>query len=150
MIIGGIAAIAYGDKTPATVQFKLAQKSATAGSKVKGTITITFPEGKHAYQNPPSKDYMIPLTVASASKEYKLGPVKYPKGVGRQTVGETEDVMVYEGTVEVPVVIELSGKPGPIVVKLTVGYQQCTEHDCNAPEEIVVTAKITVKPAKSK
>jgi len=143
-----LAAFAFCGMEPATVKLMLAAKSAAAGSKVKGTLRITFPSGKHAYQNPASKDYMIPLTVKATSKGVKLVSVSYPKGVPRQTAGETQDVMVYEGTIEVPVVVRLPSKPGAVTIKLTIGYQLCTEHDCDAPEEVVASAKIDVKPAK--
>jgi DsbC/DsbD-like thiol-disulfide interchange protein len=142
----GVVALAAAPS--ATVKFTLADKSATPGSTVKGTVKITIPAGEHAYQNPASKDYMIPLTVKSSTKDVKLVSAAYPKGVPRQTVGETDEVMVYEGTVEVPVVLRLSAKTGTVTIKLTVGYQLCTEHNCDAPEEVVVTAKIDVKPAK--
>jgi DsbC/DsbD-like thiol-disulfide interchange protein len=142
--------VACASPTPASVQLTVAQKSATVGSKVKGTIKITFAEGRHAYQNPPSKDYMIPVAVTAKSKGYKLETVTYPKGVLRKTVGESDDVAVYVGTISIPVVLDMPAKPGVITIKLDVSCQQCTESDCYQPEDTIVVAKITVKAAAPK
>src|SRR5947209_4781738 len=67
------------------------------GSKVKAMLTLTFGEGLHAYQNPPSEDYMIPVTVKSSSSSgVSLVKVAYPVGRDEIVGGETKPVKVYE------------------------------------------------------
>lgn len=150
LLVAALADLAFCQPTPAVVQFTVAQKTAVVGAKVKGTIKITFSEGRHAYQNPPSKDYMIPVSVTAKSKGFKLEPVAYPKGVPHKTMGETENVAVYQGTISIPVVFDMPTKPGTVTIKLDVSCQQCTESDCSPPEDAIVVAKITVKAAKPK
>lgn len=131
------------------IELLLGQKSFAAASKVKASVRITFETGRHGNQNPPSKDYMIPVTVSLKGKDFKL-VVTYPKGVARKSGGEREDVMVYEGTVEIPILLDAPARPGPYVLKIAVEYQQCTETDCFPPESVVLSQKVTVLPTRVK
>jgi DsbC/DsbD-like thiol-disulfide interchange protein len=147
---GLLYAAAFGQVPQVRAQLTVAQKTAVAGGKDNGVVKVTFPEGLHGYQNPPTKDYMIPVAVAAKTKAFKLQSVKYPKGVARKTVGEEGDVMVYDGTVEIPVVIQMPSKPGPVSISLAVSWQTCTDAECGPPEEVVVTQKIVVTKPKVK
>ncbi|HTQ10393.1 MAG TPA: hypothetical protein VMI31_10005, partial [Fimbriimonadaceae bacterium] len=73
-----LAAIAFGQGTPATVKVTL-PKTAKAGSTVKGIVEVTFADGMHGYQNPPTEDYMIPVKLTVDTKGFSLKPT-YPKG----------------------------------------------------------------------
>ncbi len=138
-----------GQAQQVVAQFTLSAKTAGPGAKVKGVVKLVFPDGIHAYQNPPSKDYMIPVVVAAKGKAFKLVSVSYPKGVSRPSAGEKSDVMVYEGTVQIPVVVQMPAKSGKVAVSLKVSWQACNEADCFQPEEVVVTRVVNVaKPTK--
>lgn len=128
-------------ETPPKVSLSL-PKSAKVGAKVQATLTITIEEGLHLYQNPPTKDYMIPLEIVSASKGIVAKP-RYPKGTVRDFLGEP--TAMYDGTIEVPVEIIAPKKPGPLVVKLDVRYQQCTNESCYPPGSVTVSGKMTLK-----
>src|SRR5512142_2997454 len=99
LILLGVWAVATAQTPQVTVQFSLSQKAAVAGSKVKGIVKVSFPAGLHGYQNPPSKDYMIPLVVKANAKDPKLASVAYPKGVARKPAGGKGEARVYEGTI---------------------------------------------------
>lgn len=118
--------------------------SAKAGQKVQGTIEITFAEGLHGYQNPPSEAYQIPVKVSLDTKGYKLVKVAYPKGIAKATGGETKPSNVYEGTIRIPVTVEMPKKPGAAVFKLTISYQQCNDETCFPPSSVTGTAKLKV------
>jgi DsbC/DsbD-like thiol-disulfide interchange protein len=154
-LLTAVACVAMGHSlanAPApqvTAQLTLAQKTAAPGAKVKGVVKVIFPEGLHGYQNPPTKEYMIPVGVKAKAKGFKLVSVTYPKGVARKSPGEQGDVMVYDGEVLIPIVVQMPTKPGTVTIKLIVEWQSCTEMDCFPPEEVTVTGQVVVaKPVK--
>lgn len=119
-------------------------------SKVKATLTLTFGEGLHAYQNPPSEDYMIPVTVKSSSGDVKLVKVSYPVGKDEIVGGETKPVKVYEGTIKIPITLQAPGKAGSYPVSLSIQYQQCTSNNCFPPKTVTATSKLTLVSAPAK
>jgi thiol:disulfide interchange protein DsbD len=137
---------ALGQNDPPSARLELSSTSAKPGEKVKGTVTVSFGPGLHAYQNPPSEDYLIPLTI-TASGDVKLESVKYPSGISAKVGGAPDPVKVYEGTLRVPIVLAAPSKPGSYDVKLSVGYQQCDATQCFQPDSVSTTAKLTVEAA---
>ncbi len=127
---------------------KLESAKAEAGKPVKGVVTVTFASGFHAYQNPPTKDYMIPLKVAGAAGT-KLLKASYPAGITVKVSSEPEPIQVYEGSVQIPVTLVAPAKPGAQKLALTVSYQQCNETQCFRPREQSVEATVTVKQAEA-
>jgi DsbC/DsbD-like thiol-disulfide interchange protein len=122
-------------------------KQVALGKPVQATVKITFDTGWHGYQNPPTKDYMIPVKVESATKGVTV-KAAYPKGVIMDFGGES--TAVYEGTVSIPVTITLPKKLGASEFKLNVSYQQCNAETCQPPANVVLTGKVTVKAAAPK
>ncbi len=138
-----LALAGWAQNTPPTISFALDKASGRPGEVVRGVVTVTFAEGLHAYQNPPSEDYMIPLEV-KADEGTTLVKVEYPAGVGKAVGGSDVPVLVYSGETRVPVQIKLGAKPGPQTVALKVRYQQCDATSCFAPKTERVEAKVTV------
>ena len=132
------------ENTPPTVKVVL-PKQAKPGAKVQGTVEITFADGLHGYQNPPTDEYQIPVKVTVDTKGFILAKPVYPKGIMKETGGEPKPIAVYEGTIKIPVTVTVPKKPGASEVKITVGYQQCNEQSCYPPATVSVTAKILVK-----
>ena len=142
------AAMALTAPAPAPVQdqevikFTLA-KEGKAGAPVSGTVTITIPEGWHAYQNPPTdKSGQTPVTVTSPDKSVVLKSVKYPKGFMMDSFGTPS--AVYEGTIKIPVSLVFK-TPGKQTAKLKVLYMQCNDRTCMPPKFVNLTAPITIK-----
>lgn len=132
---------------PARVEVKLPVKTGAPGARLKGKILVTFSPGWHGYQNPPTRDYEIPLKIETKSKGVAL-KVQYPKGEMKDFAGEK--TAMYEGTVELPFTLTLPKTPGAVSVKFDVSYQQCNEATCLPPESLSVTEKVTVKKAPAK
>jgi len=148
--VGLLAAMAFAEKAAPTVTLTV-PASAAPKSTVKAKVKVVIPIGWHAYQNPPSKDYQIPLTIEPADKTLKGLKVTYPKGEESEVAGEKS--AVYNGTLEIPISFTASAKPGKQVVKLKVGYQMCDQGSCLPPSSVEVKAVINVakpKPAKAK
>jgi DsbC/DsbD-like thiol-disulfide interchange protein len=138
-----LATIAFAQDVVPKAELKLDKVTAIAGSTVKGHITLTFSEGLHGYQNPPTVDYQIPVKV-SAPKGTTLSKVSYPKGVDFLMAGETSPSKVYEGRLEIPVEIKVGKKPGKTTIKLTIDYQQCNMSSCFPPSKLEVRAPLTI------
>lgn len=142
------ALCAHAQFAQAKAQLILGAKSAPAGSVIKGTLKVTIPDGYHAYQNPPSKDYMIPLKATMLTKDCILKEVVYPAGKDVTVTGETGSIRVYEGTVEIPVTITVPKKAGSLTIKINVSYQLCVDAECYPPDDVVALAKINVTAVK--
>ena len=146
LLLGLLSAFALGQpNTPPTASLSL--PSAKAGEQVIGTVTLKFAEGLHAYQNPPTESYMIPVSVKSSSSDVSVLGVKYPKGVDAIVGGSTTPVKVYEGTVEIPVTLKAPAKAGSYDVALKIQYQQCNANNCYPPSTVTATAKLIVTGA---
>jgi len=148
--VGLLAAAALAQRAAPTVTLSL---PATAAPKatVKAKVKVVIPAGWHAYQNPPSKDYQIPLTIEAADKTLKGLKVAYPKGEEHDVAGELS--AVYNGTLEIPITFTANAKAGKQTVKLKVGWQMCDAGSCLPPSSADVTATITIakpKPSKAK
>lgn len=133
--------LAAAQDVPPKVVLQLEKATAKPGETIKGTLTATFAPGLHGYQNPPSKDYMLPVKV-SAGEGTTLKGVQYPAGHMEMAGGE--EAAVYSGAVGFAVTVVVPDKPGVHKVALKFFYQQCDEHACYMPTTIDVSAEITV------
>lgn len=118
-----------------------------AGKTVKAVLVVTFGPGLHAYQNPPTESYMIPMVISSSTKTTPI-TVAYPKGTEVKFESEAQPIAVYEGTIKVPISFTAPKKAGGFKLKLVVKYQQCTESGCFPPGEVAVTVSTMVKAIK--
>lgn len=148
LFTAGLWAGSFGQPAQAKAQLVLAAKSAPAGSTVKAIVKLTIPPGYHAYPNPPSKDYMIPVRVAMLSKDCVLKEAAYPEGKEVRSPGEAEPIRVYEGTIEIPIQFSAPKRPGGVLIKVSVNYQLCAGAECYPPEDVVAGAKLTVTSVK--
>jgi DsbC/DsbD-like thiol-disulfide interchange protein len=121
-------------------------KTATSGKAFSATVVVTLPDGWHAYQNPPTKDFQIPVTISTTSKTIKIKKITYPKGVMKQFAGEL--TAVHEGTVKIPVSVILTGKPGANDVAMNVVVQICDDNSCMPPKKLALKGSIKVLKGK--
>lgn len=128
------------------VKLVLDSEQAVVGSLVSAKVRVTFADGLHGYQNPPTEDYMIPVVV-SMGEESKTFMVKYPKGTPAIVGGDTKEVMTYEGVVDFPVVFRVSEKVGSQPVSISVRYQLCNASACFAPGSVKAEGKLKVVAA---
>lgn len=150
MILATIAAattLAQAGTQAPKAMLQLDQESAVSGSLVTGSVTLEFAPGLHAYQNPPSLDYQIPVSVKPGDELNKIIKVRYPAGEAHTVGGEVTPSYTYSGTVTIPVAYRLTSKTGEQTVAISVRYQQCTDEACFPPSTITVESKINVTPA---
>ena len=148
LAFGGFA----GAQLPeATATVSVDKPTVVAGGTFTAHISVTFPTGYHAYQNPPTEEFEIPvkLTIGKGSK-VQLVKVKYPKGTPMAVGGETKPSAVYTDTISIPVTLKAPAKAGSTSFALVLSYQQCNDSSCLPPASIDLSAKVTVKPAAKK
>ncbi len=138
----------FGQNTPPQADVKL-PKSTTSGAIVSGIVSITFEGGLHAYQNPPTKEYSIPVSLSVVGSGFKIKP-KYPKGSMMSLGGEKEPAAVYGGTIAIPFELTLPKKLGKQKINLRIHYQQCSETQCFVPDDIDLSGWIEVKAKRKK
>jgi len=142
-----LAAAAFGQGgTPPTATLKFDKPSAVPGATVTGTLTLTFAEGLHGYQNPPSDEFQIPVKIEVVEKGFTLVKASYPKGVDFSMAGETKPAKVYQGKITIPITLKAATKPGTYNVNIRVNYQECNANSCFPPGVVVV--KDALKVAK--
>ncbi len=145
------SAIAAAQGPRASATLTVDKSTVAAGATVTGRVTVTFPDGYHAYQNPPSEDFEIPLKLeAGKASKFKLVKVTYPKGTPMSVGGEPKPSAVYTDTIVIPVVLKAPAGVGASSVSINVNYQQCNASSCLPPDMLELTAKLTVKPAAKK
>jgi DsbC/DsbD-like thiol-disulfide interchange protein len=118
---------------------------ARPGQIVKGTATLIFASGLHAYQNPPAGEYEIPVKLTVGDKSFVLVKVSYPKGKELTMPGESKPSKVYEGKTAIPFQLKASAKPGVYKLPIRVEYQQCNASSCFPPSSIETKVSLTVK-----
>ncbi len=115
---------------------------------IKGNVTITIPEGWHAYQNPPKSEFENPLKVEGTTKGFTAKFV-YPKGEAMKSSGM--DSLVYVGKVKIPFEGKIAKtikpqKNGMYHFEFKISYQFCNDSTCIPPSSL--NAKVNVKVGK--
>jgi DsbC/DsbD-like thiol-disulfide interchange protein len=143
VLVAGLSFGRHGNTPPeVTVSFK--SPKAKVGSVVPGVITITFAEGLHGYQNPPTDEFQIPVKVSVTEAGFKLAGATYPKGVGYTPVGETKPIKIYRGTIQIPFKLRVASKAANYDVNFKVDYQLCSDKACFPPASLIAKGKLSV------
>lgn len=147
-LITAICLITHAQETPPKALIKVVIDKVKVGAATgSGTVILTLPQGFHGYQNPPMRDYEIPVKVESATKAFTLKP-KYPKGVLISAAGA--ETMAYEGEVKVPFTFNLPKKPGTYTLEIKASYQLCNDSNCWPPESVSTKATFVVPKVTSR
>jgi DsbC/DsbD-like thiol-disulfide interchange protein len=133
----------FQDNTPPVVTAQVPAHVAPHAA-FQAKLQIKFAEGLHAYQNPPSDPYTIPVKISVKGSVAKLVKVSYPKGTPMALGGDPKPAMVYSGVITVPIKLTAGTKSGNLVFQ--VDYQQCNSGSCFPPAS--VTAKAALHVAK--
>lgn len=134
--------------TPPKATLKLTSTTVKPNDLIKGSVTLTFAPGLHGYQNPPSLDYQIPVTIKVSGKDFTAMKVKYPEGKDFRMEGEAVPSKVYEDVVEFPFEVRAPKKSGTFELPIRVDYQQCDESSCFPPGVVQLKVKVQVKSSK--
>lgn len=146
LLLGALLFSPAGSMEPVvTAKLTLASSTVVAGKSVRGTATVTIPAGWHAYA-PPAPDGFHAFNLKGLNSGFGF-KASYPAGKPLEVAGQEGTVMVYEGTVKVPVTITVpsKAKKGRTTLKMQVDYQLCDDSTCLRPDSKTVTATVTVK-----
>ena len=124
---------------------KLSSDSVKVGAKFKAVVTVKFADGFHGYQNPPTDEFQVPVTIIAGDKVFKVSKVTYPKGKPYTMEGDKKANLVYANSTNFTVDCVAPKQAGTYEIKLEVKYQQCTNRDCYPPSSVFVTAKVKVQ-----
>lgn len=145
--LAALALIAHAQEAPPKATVKVAiDKVKPGASSGTGILILTLPSGFHGYQNPPMRDYEIPVKIESVSKAFTLKP-KYPKGALISAAGA--ETLAYEGEVRIPFTFNLPKKPGAYSIEVKASYQLCNDSNCWPPESVSGKATFTVPKVKA-
>lgn len=138
---------AWSADLPPTLKVTPPSAPVAPGSKTTLQVVVTFGDRLHGYQNPPSEDWMIPVTVAVEGSGVRVSRVSYPKGASKVVGGLDTPALVYSGATRIPVEIVAPTKPGVHRLTVRVDYQQCDDQNCYPPGSVTQTVSLTVKAA---
>jgi DsbC/DsbD-like thiol-disulfide interchange protein len=142
VVFAACAGAALAQAPAPRVQLEL-PNSIRAGQTVKATIVVTFSSGFYGYQNPPTKDYQIPVKVESAVRGLTLSKITYPKGVRMTVAGEASDV--YTGTIRIPIEFRAQSTAGRQAIRVKVSFQQCNDDACFPPGSVEASGTLQVR-----
>jgi DsbC/DsbD-like thiol-disulfide interchange protein len=125
----------------------LATDAAHAGSKIKLAVVAEIPSGFHINDHKPTLEYLIPTEIIlNAPKPLAVEQVFYPRGEARKFSFEDTPLSVYEGTVVVGVLVDVStsAAPGDYSLQGKFSYQACNNQACFPPSSVPVAASVKV------
>jgi thiol:disulfide interchange protein DsbD len=124
---------------PPSLRLKL---DAWQGAALTGELAVTFPPGLHAYQNPPTEDWMIPITVTADTAGVRLERVRYPKGELKLVGGGEAPAAVHSGTIRIPLRFLATGAARPEALAVRFRFQQCDATTCFPPRTLRAEARV--------
>ena len=125
----------------------LATDAAHAGKKIKLAVVAEIPSGFHINDHKPTLEFLIPTEIKlNPSKPLAVEQVFYPRGEARKFSFEDKPLSVYEGTVVVGVLVNVSptAAPGDYSLQGKFSYQACNDRACFPPSSVPVAADVKV------
>jgi uncharacterized protein len=97
-------------------------------------VRLALDGGWHVNANPASLPYLIPTSVEVPTSPAVPGEVHYPEGRPFHPAFARDALLVYEGTVEIPVVLGRSEAPASLAVR----FQACDLTLCLPPARVEI------------
>lgn len=123
------------------------------GGKAQVRFAILIANGFHIQANPASDPYLVPtkLELLGARGVYTEVP-KYPLGERYRLEGASQDLLAYDGTVEllVPLRAAQDAMPGDWILRGKLRYQACDARRCLPPSSLDVSVPVHVTATKRK
>ncbi len=149
LALAAAPALARAQSGPPIVNARilLATDAVHAGSKIKMAIVAEIPPGFHINDHKPTLEYLIPTEVKLDLPEpLGVGGVFYPRGKPQKFSFEDKPLSVYEGTVVIGALLEITAAvaPGEYTVKGKFSYQACNDHACFPPFKVPMSVDVKV------
>ena len=127
----------------------LGADGAHANTSIKAAVIARIASGFHLNDNRPTLNYLIPTELKlDLPKEWSVERMVYPKGQPRRFAFSDFPLSVYEGTVDIGVVLRVGRKavPGVYTLQGKFAYQACNDHACLPPTSVPLTLAVKVVP----
>lgn len=123
------------------------------GSKVRGAVQVTLPEGLHTQSDKPRDPSLIPTVLTfDPPAGVTVTEVVFPPASDFAQAGSPQPLAVFEREFAIGVQFAVAAgvDAGTIEVPGTIRYQACDENLCYAPITAPLTWTLTVVPAGTK
>jgi thiol:disulfide interchange protein DsbD len=111
-------------------------------------IQVAVKPGYHVQANPVENPDLIPITLKiDAEGGVSVGEPVYPAAKRMRLRGDSQDLVVYDGTfvISLPIKVGLDGTPGDTVtLRGTLRYQACDDRHCLFPVTLPVAVVVTI------
>jgi DsbC/DsbD-like thiol-disulfide interchange protein len=127
----------------------LGADAAHANTSVRAAVIARIASGFHLNDNRPTLNYLIPTELKlDVPKELSIERVVYPQGQPRRFAFSDFPLSVYEGTLDIGVVLRVGRKvvPGVYTLQGKFAYQACNDHACLPPTSVPLTLAVKVVP----
>ena len=151
LLLGVIApalAQSAADGMPAAeklLQVTAAPVTIAAGGSATVKLHLVIQNGWHVNANPPALEYNIPTTVTlTPASGLTAGRPHYPAGKQEKFEFESTPMLVYDGSIEVPVPLSAAMTATSGTLQGTVEFQSCNNQVCMPPAKVPFTVQVTV------
>jgi len=139
---------ARATKHPVTIELFASALKTTPKTALPMALRIGVAKGWHINSAKPLQDYLKPTAVAlKKNEDARLAGIEFPEGRNRKFAFSPEDLSVYEGTVWIPLTLEVTAAKPPRRLKLEfqVQTQACHDTACLAPETHALPLEIDLR-----
>jgi thiol:disulfide interchange protein DsbD len=127
----------------------MATDAAHADASVRIAVLAQVAAGYHINDHNPSLDYLIPTELkVDPGDQFTVKTLVYPKGTLKKLAFSDAPLSVYEGTVVVGALLEVTKTvpAGTYPLKAKFAYQACNDHACLPPTSVPVTLTLKIVP----
>jgi thiol:disulfide interchange protein len=120
---------------------------ARPGDSIRLAVRVTVPKPWHVNAHEPLDEFLIPTSVeVSPPDGFSFEGAVYPEPHPFQFEWSEDEVLVYEGTFPIGVVVAVGEDvaPGDYPVGMVLTYQACNDTQCAPPATLAVEATVTV------
>ena len=143
--LGGAPASACAIEVVTVVPPAIAQVKPGAGTHI--ALRVVVNPGYHVQANPVENPSLIPITLKmDAAASVSVGEPLYPAAKRLQLLGDSQDLVVYDGTfvIVLPLQVGRIATAGTITLKGTLRYQACDDSHCLFPVTLPIALAVTV------
>lgn len=122
----------------ATIQSVEVKGDPMPGGKVTAVVKVAIEHGYHTHSNKPSEPQFIATVVkVDGAPGVRVGAITYPQGKTEKIAGLDKPLSIYQGEVEISVVLGLTGSVKlPLKIPASLRYQACQGAQCYAPQSL--------------
>lgn len=137
------------EAVPVTIALPEKQPTVAAGESFRTLLTVTIVKPWHINSHRPHDEVLIPSRVTVSGDGFGAATIQYPEPRDMMFGFSDQPVSVFDGVIEIPLIIksERSLSPGKHPLTVTFEYQACNDITCLAPTKVSAAMTVTVTSA---